>query len=118
MKKQISVDEYINSFPENVKKRMLELRKIIKTTIPEAKEVFSYGIPTYDINGHVVHFGGYKTHIGFYPTSSGIDNFKEELKHYKCSKGTIKFPLDESLPEELIIKIIIFRKGEDSKKSS
>lgn len=116
MNNKITIEEYINSFPENVRQKLIELRQIIQSVLPESKEVFSYGIPTYDINGHVVHFAGYKNHIGFYPTASGIDTFKSELGKYECSKGTVRFPLDEPLPKELIIKIVNFRKTEDSKK--
>jgi uncharacterized protein YdhG (YjbR/CyaY superfamily) len=117
MGQEITVEKYIDTFPENVRRKLIELRQIIKSVLPESKEVFSYGIPTYDINGHVVHFAGYKNHIGFYPTSSGIDKFKTELEKYKCSKGTVRFSIDEPLPKELLIKIIQFRKDEDGKKN-
>lgn len=111
-----SVDEYIASFPEDVREKLTELRAIIRSVIPEAKECFSYGIPTYDINGHVVHFAGYKGHVGLYPTSSGIANFADELAAYQCSKGTVRFPLDKPLPKTLIVKIVKFRKAEDARR--
>lgn len=111
----VSVDAYIDSFPENVREKLIELRSIIRSVIPEAKECFSYGIPTYDINGHVVHFAGYAKHIGFYPSPSGIEKFAGELSAYKCSKGTVQFPIDGKLPKTLIVKIVKFRKEEDAK---
>lgn len=111
-----SVDDYIGSFPENVREKLTELRAIIRSVIPEATECFSYGIPTYDIKGHVVHFAGYKGHVGFYPTPNGIEAFADELAPYKCSKGTAQFPLDKPLPKALIVKIVKFRKAEDAKR--
>lgn len=111
----VSVDAYIDSFPENAREKLSELRSIIRSVIPEATECFSYGIPTYDINGHVVHFAGYTKHIGFYPTPSGIAKFGDELSAYKCSKGTVQFPIDGKLPKTLIVKIVKFRKEEDAK---
>lgn len=111
-----SVDEYIASFPENVRDKLTELRAIIRSVIPEAKECFSYGIPTYDIHGHVVHFAGYKGHVGFYPTPNGIEAFADELAPYARSKGTVRFPLDQPLPKALIVKIVKFRKAEDAKR--
>ena len=116
MDQKKSVEEYIESFPDNVRQKLRELRNIIRSILPEAREVFSYGIPTYDIHGHVVHFAGYKNHIGFYPAPSGIDNFTEQLAPYKFSKGTIRFPLDKPLPTELIIAMVKFRKEEDARK--
>lgn len=106
-------DEYFAQFPENTKKLLEEIRALVKNLAPEATEVFSYAIPTFDLKGkHLIHFAGYKAHIGIYPTAKGVSNFEEELKPYKTSTGTIKLPLDKPLPLALIKKIVLFRVGE------
>ena len=87
-----------------------ELRAAIRAVAPEATEKISYGIPTFDLNGqHLVHFAGYAKHVGFYPTGSGIEAFKEELGAYVTSKGTVQFPLDRPLPADLVQRIVEFR---------
>jgi uncharacterized protein YdhG (YjbR/CyaY superfamily) len=85
------------------------LRKAIRSSAPDALEAISYGIPTFKLNGNLVHFGGYKNHIGFYPGPTAIGTFKKELKGYNLSKGTIQFPLDSPLPLELVRRIVLFR---------
>lgn len=118
MRKFETVDEYISQFPKDARKILQELRKIIKNNAPDSKEMINYGIPTYKLNGNLVHFAGFKNHIGFYPTPSGIDKFKDKLSKYKLSKGTIQFPINESLPVNLIIDIILFRVNENLKNVS
>lgn len=108
-----NVDFYIAGFPEKVKERLLELREIIRKAAPEAKEVISYQMPAYKFHGMLAYFAGYKKHIGFYPTGSGIENFKQKLTAYKTSKGTVQFPLDQPLPAELITEIVKFRIAEN-----
>lgn len=88
---------------------MEEMRSIIREQAPEARETISYGIPTFALNGNLVHFAAYKGHIGFYPTSSGIQAFKDELRSYRSSKGAVQFPLDEPLPRDLIRRMVGFR---------
>ena len=83
-----------------------ELRALIKAAAPDATEKISYAIPTFDLNGHLVHFAGYKNHIGFYPTGGGVEAFKEELKPYKSWKGSVQFPLGQPLPTDLIRRIV------------
>ena len=116
MNKYETVDDYISQFTKEVQKILEQLRKIIKNTALESKETINYGIPTYKLNGNLVHFAGFKNHIGFYPTPSGIDKFKDKLSNYKLSKGTIRFLIDEPLPVDLIKKIVIFRTNENLKK--
>jgi uncharacterized protein YdhG (YjbR/CyaY superfamily) len=111
-----SVDEYIASFPESVQKKLTQIRKLIHRTAPAATEKISYQIPTFYLNGNLVHFAAYTSHIGFYPTSSGIVRFRREIAKYKHSKGAVQFPLDEPLPTELIKKIVEFRVGENTTK--
>ncbi len=102
-------DSYIAMFPEGTQKKLQQLRTIIKKAAPKAEEVISYNMPAYKQNGILVYFAGYENHVGFYPTSSPIEVFKQELAAYKTSKGAIQFPLNEALPVELIKRIVKFR---------
>jgi uncharacterized protein YdhG (YjbR/CyaY superfamily) len=111
-----SVDEYIGSFPTQIRSKLIELRNLIKQTAPDAEEKISYQMPTFYLNGNLVHYAAHSKHIGFYPTSSGIAKFKSELSSYKHSKGAVQFPLEEPLPLELIKKIVRFRLEENMKK--
>lgn len=104
------IDDYIEIFPEEVQNILLKVRRTIKKAAPDAMEAFSYGMPTFKLKGkNLVHFAGYKNHIGFYPTPSGIDNFKKELSEYKTSRGAIQFPLDSPISYDLIAKIVKYR---------
>ena len=113
MKTTNEIDIYIETFPENVQKKLHELRTIIKNAAPNADEIISYKMPSYKQFSTLVYFAGYKNHIGFYPHSSSIKHFEKEIQKYKNSKGAIQFPLDKPLPKELITKIVQFRVQED-----
>ncbi|MEJ0106431.1 MAG: DUF1801 domain-containing protein [Bacteroidota bacterium] len=104
-----TIDEYIAGYPKNVQKLLEEVRTTIKKAAPEAEEAIKYGIPTFILNGNLVHFGGFKNHIGFYPAPSGIEEFKKELSKYAGAKGSVQFPIDKPLPLSLITKIVKFR---------
>lgn len=108
-----NIDEYILTFPDEVQEKLTELRKTIIESAPESIEKISYQMPTFFLNGNLVHFAAYKNHIGFYPTPSGIEQFKNELKNYKTSKGAVQFPIDKPLPKKLIEKIVKFRVNEN-----
>ena len=110
-----SIDEYIALFPEETQKILQELRAAIKAAAPGAQEKISYQMPAFTQNGILVYFAAWKNHIGFYPTSSGTQAFKQELSIYESSKGSVKFPLDKPLPLELISKIVKFRVAENLK---
>ncbi len=113
------IDDYIAEFPFETQKVLNELRELIRASAPAVTETISYAVPTFDLNGrHLVHFAGYEKHIGFYPTPSGIEAFKEELKPYKCAKGSVQFPLDKPLPTDLIRRIVEFRVEETTGKVS
>jgi uncharacterized protein YdhG (YjbR/CyaY superfamily) len=102
------VDEYIARFPKS--RRILEeLRRVVRKSAPQATEAWSYGMPTFKLNGNLVHFAAYKNHIGFYPTPSAIAAFKQELVQYKTSKGAIQFPLDKPIPFDLVERMVKFR---------
>jgi uncharacterized protein YdhG (YjbR/CyaY superfamily) len=112
-----SIDEYIATFPDQVQRILVELRTAIKAAAPEAEEKISYQMPTFVLNGsNLIHFAAFKNHIGFYPTPSGIEAFKDELSVYKSSKGAVQFPIDQPMPFELITKIVKYRVAENSKK--
>ena len=113
-----SMDEYIDEFPEDVKRILNELRQTIKEVAPEAEETISYQIPTFTFNGNLVHFAAFEHHIGFYPTPSGMEAFKEELSRYKGAKGSVQFPIDEPLPLPLIRRIVEFRVKENRERKS
>lgn len=104
-----SVDAYIAAFPAEVQARLQEIRSIIKAAAPEAEERISYQMPAYFWKGVLVYFGGFKDHISFFPTSSGVSAFQNELAGYKLSKGTIQLPLERPFPVELIQKIVKYR---------
>ena len=112
-----NIDEYIAGFPKDIQKKLEEVRVTIRKAAPAAEEAISYAIPTYKLNGNLVHFAAYKNHIGFYPAPSGIQAFKKELSAYEGAKGSVQFPLDEPLPLGLIGKIVKFRVGENMSKS-
>lgn len=111
-----SVDEYISLQSKDVQKLLKKLREIIINAAPKAEETISYQMPTYKLNGNLVHFAAYKNHIGFYPTPSGISAFKNEFSQYKFSKGAVQFPINEKLPLGLIIKIVKHRVRENLNK--
>lgn len=113
-----SVDEYIAGFPPAVIAALEEIRAVIRLAAPEATETISYGIPTFDLHGrHLVHFGGFASHIGFYPVPSGMQAFEDELKPFKAGKGTARFPLDQPLPADLVRRIVEFRADENLRNS-
>jgi uncharacterized protein YdhG (YjbR/CyaY superfamily) len=105
-----TIDEYINAFPPEVRQVLEGLRKAIQDSAPNAEEAISYGMPAFKLNGDLVYFAAYKKHIGFYPRGpSAIEAFKDELSDYELSKGTIRFPLGQPIPLELVKRIVRFR---------
>ena len=111
-----TVDEYIAIFSEDVQKRLVQMRKIIKTTAPDAEESISYGMPGYKLNKKpLVYFAAFKNHIGFYATPSGHSEFSAELSKYKQGKGSVQFPLNEPLPLDLVRRISMFKANENKR---
>lgn len=110
-----NIDEYIALFPEEIQEILTEIRNIIKENAPGASEKISYQMPTFFLNGNLIHFAAFKNHIGLYPTPTGIDAFKEELSKYKGAKGSVQFPLDQPIPYDLIRRIVIYRVEESAK---
>jgi uncharacterized protein YdhG (YjbR/CyaY superfamily) len=111
-----NVDEYIAQFPESTQDLLKQIRTWIKEIAPEAEEYIGYGMPAYKWRGALVYFAGYKQHIGFYPTGSGIAAFEHKLTNYKTSKGAIQFKLTEPLPEALIKEIVKYRVEQNGEK--
>lgn len=109
MQKSTNIDEYISQFPKETRDKLLLIQTTIKKIAPQAAETISYGIPTFKLKKNLVHFAGYKNHIGFYPGASGIAKFRKEFTNYKFSKGAVQFPLNQPLPLELITRIVQFR---------
>ena len=116
-KSPVSVDEYIASFPNETKKRLIQLRKTIKSAAPKAEELISYGIAGYKYHGTLIYFAGWKNHISLYPAPWNAAELKKEMSQYKGAKGTIKFPNDKPLPLQLISKIVKYRLEENESKS-
>src|SRR5512145_406013 len=103
------IDQYIALFPKEVQEVLGKLRSTIKETAPDATEAISYGIPTFKLNGNLVHFAAYKNHVGFYPGAEAIVVFEKELAPYKQSKGTVQFPIEEPIPYDLVKRIVEYR---------
>ena len=118
MEKPTTIDEYIAAFPADVQDILQKVRETIKTAAPQATEAISYGMPTFKLAGNLVHFGAFKTHLGFYPIPSGLEQFKEELAQYKGGKGSVQFPFDQPMPYALITKIVEFRVTENLQKAA
>ena len=113
------IENYLAVYPEKVRVIMEKLRQVIKETAPGAVEAMSYGIPTFKLNGkNLVHFGGFKNHIGFFPGAEAIELFQKELLPYKTSKGTVQFPLDKPIPCPLVKKIVKHRVKVETKRNS
>src|SRR5262249_45673978 len=97
-----NIDEYIERHSNEVQRLLRQMRATIHQVAPEATEKISYGIPTFYLNGNLVHFAALANHIGFYPTSSGIAAFKKQLGPYKWSKGAEQFPKTKPIPLTLL----------------
>ncbi|KAA9357416.1 DUF1801 domain-containing protein [Larkinella humicola] len=113
MNKPTTIDRYIADFPAETRELLEQIRETIRKAAPEAEETINYGMPTFTLKGNLVHFAGYKNHIGFYPSPSGIEAFQERLAVYKGAKGSVQFPIDQPLPLDLIADIVKFRVSEN-----
>lgn len=111
-----TIDDYIAGFPKDVQEVLNKIRTTIRKAAPDATETLQYRIPTFTLEGTLVHFAAHKNHIGFYPTPTGIERFREELSRYEGAKGSVKFPLDKPIPFALIGKIVKFRVKENQER--
>lgn len=112
------IDDYIAGFPADVQQVLQEVRATIRKAAPEAEETIKYQIPTFTLNGNLVHFAAFQNHIGFYPAPGGIEAFKEELSRYKGAKGSVQFPLKQPMPLALISRIVKFRVKQNLEKQA
>ena len=111
-----TIDNYISKFPNEIQDILENIREVIRKEAPWAEETINYDIPTFVLNGNLVHFGAFKRHLGFYPTPSGITAFSKELAEYETAKGSVKFPFNKPIPYDLIGAIIKFRVREQNEK--
>lgn len=110
MKSYKDVPSYIQNFPKDIKSKLTEIRKAIKTAAPKSEELISYGMAGYKYLGRpLAYFAAFKNHIGFFPTPSAIKQFAKEIKTFKYSKGTVQFPFDKKVPIALVKKMVKFR---------
>ncbi len=118
MKAVSTIDEYIAGFSQSTQLLLQQIRMIIQQSAPDAHEAITYAMPTFQQEGNLVHFAGYKQHIGFYPAPSAIIAFSDELSNYVNSKGAVQFPLDKPLPVDLIQRMVQFRVSENVAKAA
>jgi uncharacterized protein YdhG (YjbR/CyaY superfamily) len=108
-----TVDEYVQACPKDVQPILEELRQAIHKSTPGLVEMISYGIPAFSLNGKcLVYFAAWKKHISVYPIPRGDEAFKKELAPYIGGKGTVKFPLGQPIPYDLVVKIVNFQIAE------
>lgn len=110
-----SIDEYIDTFPENVQTILKQVRKTIRAAAPKAEEEISYGMPTFTLNDkYLIYFAAWKHHISIYPIPVGDDTFNQEIAQYVAGKGTLKFPIDKPIPLKLLTKIVKLKVAENA----
>ena len=112
-----SIDGYIAGFPADIQVILGKIRSTIRDAAPDAAETINYAVPTFILKGNLVHFAAFESHIGFYPTPSGIEKFMDEISKYKWAKGSVQFPLDKPIPYDLIRRIVLFRVQENLEKA-
>jgi len=111
-----TIDEYIENFEPKIQKTLNEIRNFIKNEVPQATEKISYGMPTFYLNGNLIHFAAFKDHYSFFPSPSKNKAFEKELVPYRSGKGTLKFSIDKPIPWDIIKKIIQLRVKENLNK--
>lgn len=100
-----TIDEYIAAQPEQVQVCLKEIREILRVTLPEAEERISWRMPTCWKKHNIIHFAAFKNHVGLYPGPAAVQEFSEQLKEFKTSKGTIQLPYSATVPTELVANI-------------
>lgn len=116
--KPTNIDEYIAGFPPEIQSLLEKMRATIRAAAPQAVEAISYQMPTFKLEGNLVHFAAFKHHIGFYPTPTGVAEFEEELSAYPRGRGSVQFPLDQSIPYDLVYRIVKFRVQQNLEKAA
>lgn len=102
-------DQFIATFPPEVQAILQQMRSLIQQAAPEATETFGYGVPGFALQGNLVYYSAFTNHVGFYPGAEAIEVFQQELAPYGTAKGTVRFPLDQPLPVDLIRRMVAFR---------
>jgi uncharacterized protein YdhG (YjbR/CyaY superfamily) len=108
-----NIDDYIAQFPPEIQSIMQTVRQAIREAAPQASEKISWQMPTFYLNGNLIHFAGQKKHLGLYPGANGVEHFLPELTEYKTSKGAIQLPYTKPMPLDLIQRIVKFRLAEN-----
>jgi uncharacterized protein YdhG (YjbR/CyaY superfamily) len=116
-KSPASMDEYIAGFPKDIQEMLGKIRMTIRQAAPQAEETIKYQMPTFTFKGNLVHFAAFKNHIGFYPAPTGIVEFNTELSVYAGGKGSVRFPLDQPIPYDLIGRIVRYRVKENQERA-
>ncbi len=111
-----TVDQYIASLSRHARSRCSEMRRAITQAAPSAREVISYNMPAYKLNGMLVYFCAHAHHIGLYPFRSAIHKFRSQLKSYHTGPGTVRFPMDKRIPVSLVRSMVKFRVKENREK--
>lgn len=111
-----SIDAYLNDLPEKQRLALEHLRQVIKKAAPKAEEIISYKMPAFKYHGQLCYFAAYENHYSLYAVHK--EGFMDELKDYKVSKGTIQFPYDKPLPDDLVSRLIAFRMMENEEKDT
>jgi uncharacterized protein YdhG (YjbR/CyaY superfamily) len=118
-KKFESMNEYIESFPKNVQVTLEKLRDTVRKAAPKAVESISYDMPTFKLDGkRLVYFSAWKSHVGFYSIPEGNAAFRNELSRFEGPKGSLRFPLDQPIPYDLVKKIVVLRVKEIREKET
>lgn len=112
-----TVDEYIDGFTLDIQQKLSAIRAVVLKFAPQAQERISYGMPSLYLNGNLLYYAAFKSHIGFFPTPAGMDAFRDELKVFDTAKGTIRIPLTEPLPLELFGRIAQTRVNQQEAKN-
>jgi uncharacterized protein YdhG (YjbR/CyaY superfamily) len=113
-----SIDEYIAAFSPEVRKILEKIRQVVRGAAPGAEEAISYRMPTFKLDGVLVHFAAFKNHIGLYPPIKGDAALEEAIRPYAGEKGNLRFPLDQPIPYELIERIVKLRVQQNQGKVS
>ena len=114
-----TIDAYVATFSPDVRSILQQIRQVIHETIPGLGETMSYGMPTFTLNGkYLVYIAAHKKHIGLYPAPTGVEEFQEAVARYGGGKGTLKFPLDQPMPFDLIRRVVQFRAKENADKAA
>ena len=112
-----TVEEYFARVPEPARGTLSKMRATIRSAVPaEAIEIISYSIPAFKHRKVLVWYAAFADHCSLFPTAAVIEMFKDELKGYSTSKGTIRFPVDQPLPAALVKKIVKARVAQNEKK--